>query len=69
MGKQFKTILAKDVRPGDRIVHNATQYHVRQTDNVDGFIELVCLDHDTNTPATFMVKWDKQYTIWTDRDA
>jgi len=67
MTKQLKTILAKDVRPGDRIAHNFASYHVRQVDNVDGFIELVCFDHDRHTAITFMVKWDKQYTIWTDR--
>lgn len=65
MPATLKVVKAKDLRRGDRIVHNSRPLYVRDTDNVDGFIEVVCTDMEYRNGYTFMVRWDKTYTLWT----
>lgn len=52
------TVRARYLRAGDQIVHHGVQVTVKETDNVDGFIEIV-----TECGRMFYVRWNRVYLV------
>lgn len=49
---------AKNLRPGDMLIKSGKLVIVKETDNVDGFIEIV-----TEGGRMWFTRWDREYDV------